>query len=132
MGWFRKDPRPEIWEAASAQPVGDIDAAHIIREICAFVEARADSVAAPGGLASKKQKAFEAERQQGAIKRALEIAMQISDDPMRDVSVSQIINLCVKANHLKTARILLRAIQSKQTQADLIADHPALAQDVSS
>jgi hypothetical protein len=127
MRWFRKDPRPEVWEAAGQQPVGDIDAAHIIREICAFVEASSERIAASGPRARKKDMAFEAERQQAAITRALEIAMRISDDPMRDVSVSQIIHLCVKANHLKTARILLRAIRSKQTQAELIADHPALA-----
>jgi hypothetical protein len=52
--------------------------------------------------------------------------MQISDDSMRDVSVSQIIKLCVQVDHLKTARILLRAIQSDTTRAELVADHPKL------
>ena len=61
-----------------------------------------------------------------AIKRALEIAMKISDDSMRDVSVSQIIRLSVKVNHLKTAKVLLRAIQSEKTRAELIAEYPSL------
>ena len=53
--------------------------------------------------------------------------MQISDDSMRDVSVSQVIRLCVKVDHLKTARVLLRAIQSDKTRAELVADHPVLS-----
>jgi hypothetical protein len=52
--------------------------------------------------------------------------MQISDDAMRDVSVSQIIRLCVKVDHLKTARVLLRAINSEKTRAELIAESPVL------
>ena len=45
---------------------------------------------------------------------------------MRDVSVSQIIKLCVQVDHLKTARVLLRTIRSEKTRADLVADHPKL------
>jgi hypothetical protein len=45
---------------------------------------------------------------------------------MRDVSVSQIIRLCVKVDHLKTARVLLRAINSEKTRAELIAESPVL------
>jgi hypothetical protein len=52
--------------------------------------------------------------------------MQISDDSMRDVSVSQVIRLCVKVDHLKTARVLLRAIRSEKMRAELLADHPVL------
>ena len=81
---------------------------------------------AAGGRDAEKKLAADAERYQAAIKRALEIAMQISDDSMRDVSVTQIIRLCVKVDHLKTARVLLRAIQSEKTRAELVADHPKL------
>jgi hypothetical protein len=48
---------------------------------------------------------------------------------MRDVSVSQIISLCVKVDHLKTATILLRAVQSEKTRTELIAEYPALEPD---
>ncbi|WP_063791603.1 hypothetical protein [Bradyrhizobium valentinum] len=126
MRWFRKDRPPEVWEAA-VQPDGDIEAAQRIREICVSAAAIAERMAAPGGRKADAAKSSEAERYQAAIKRALEIARTMSDDDMRDVSVSQIIALCVKVNHLKTARVLLRAIQSEQTRAGLIADHPALA-----
>ena len=126
MRWFNKEKQPEVWEVADDQPLGDIDAAHRIRDICASAGAIADRLVAAGGRDAEKMHAADAERYQAAIKRALEIAMQISDDSMRDVSVSQVIKLCVQVDHLKTARVLLRAIQSEKTRAELVAGHPKL------
>ncbi|WOH49485.1 hypothetical protein [Bradyrhizobium sp. sBnM-33] len=124
MRWFRKDRPPEVWEI-DVQPAGDIEAAQRIREICVSAEAIAEKMAA-GGRHAEKDQAIDATRYQAAIKCALEVAMKISDDAMRDVSVSQIIRLCVKVDHLKTARVLLRAINSEKTRAELMADHPVL------
>ncbi len=45
---------------------------------------------------------------------------------MRDIAVSQIISLSVKAGHMKTAGVLLRAIRSEKTRQELVAAHPAL------
>jgi hypothetical protein len=84
---------------------------------------------AASGRKTEAGKASEAERYQAAVKRALELAKQISDDAMRDVSVSQIISLSVKAGHMKTARVLLRAIRSEKAQAELVANHPPLFVD---
>jgi hypothetical protein len=126
MRWFNKEKQPEVWEVADDQPLGDIDAAHRIRDICASAGAIADRLVAAGARDAEKKHAADAERYQAAIRRALEIAMQISDDSMRDVSVSQVIKLCVQVDHLKTARVLLRAIQSEKTRAELVAGHPKL------
>jgi hypothetical protein len=126
MRWFHREKQPEVWEVADDQPLGDIDAAHRIRDICASAGAIADRLVAAGGRDPEKAHAADAERYQAAIRRALEIAMQISDDSMRDVSVSQVIKLCVQVDHLKTARVLLRAIQSEKTRAELVAGHPKL------
>jgi hypothetical protein len=126
MRWLHRERQPDVWEVADDQPLGDIGAAHKIRDICASAGAIADRLVAAGGRDAEKQQAADAERYQAAIKRALEIAMQISDDSMRDVSVSQVIRLCVQLDHLKTARVLLRAIQSEKTRAELVADHPKL------
>ena len=109
MRWFHREQRPDVWEVADDQPLGDIGAAHKIRDICASAGTIAERLVAAGGR--------DAERYHAAIKRALEIAMQISDDSMRDVSVSQIIKLCVRVDHLKTAKVLLRAIQSEKIMA---------------
>ena len=126
MSWFRRDRQPEVWEVADDQPLGDIGAAHKICEICASAAAIAEAMAAAGGRNAEQKRAADAERYQAGIKRAIEIAMQISDDSMRDVSVSQIIRLSVKVDHLKTARVLLRAIRSQKTRAELVARDPAL------
>ena len=126
MRWFHSERQPDVWEVADDQPLGDIGAAHKIRDICASAGAIAEKLAAAGGRDAENKLAADAERYQAAIKRALEIAMQISDDSMRDVSVSLIIKLCVQVNHLKTARVLLRAMQSEKMRAELVADHPKL------
>ena len=126
MRWYHRERQPEVWEVVDDQPLGDIGAAHKIRDICVSAGTIAERLVAAGGRDAEKQQAADAERYQAAIKRALEIAMQISDDSMRDVSVSQIIKLCVQVDHLKTARVLLRAIQSEKTRAELVANHPKL------
>ena len=132
MRWFGRDRPPDVWETGS-QPEGDIEAAQRIREICAAAAAIVERMATLRGRNAEAQKTAEAERYQAAIKCALEIARQMSDDDMRDVSVSQIIHLCVKAGHLKTAKVLLRAVQSEKIRDELIADHPVLSdQDAAS
>jgi hypothetical protein len=126
MRWFHSERQPDVWEVADDQPLGDIGAAHKIRDICTSAGVIAERLAAAGARDAEKKQAADAERYQAAIKRALEIAMQISDDSMRDVSVAQIIKLCVQVDHLKTARVLLRAIQSEKMRAELVAEHPKL------
>ena len=126
MRWFHSERQPEVWEVVDDQPLGDIGAAHKIRDICVSAGTIAERLVAAGGRDAEQKRAADAERYQAAIKRALEIAMQISDDSMRDVSVSQVIRLCVQVDHLKTAGVLLRAIQSEKTRAELVADHPKL------
>src|ERR1700759_3588825 len=75
MHWFRKTRQPDVWEVADAKPLGDIEAAQKIREICASASTIAGRIAADGRRADK-DKTAEAERHQAAIKRALEIAMK--------------------------------------------------------
>ena len=126
MRWLHRQLQPDVWEVADDQPLGDIGAAHKIRDICASAGTIAERLVAAGGRDAEQQQPPDAERYQAAIKRALELAMQISDDSMRDVSVTQIIKLCVQVDHLKTAKVLLRAIRSEKTRAELVADHPKL------
>ena len=128
MWWFKKDKRREIWEEEIQWPIGDIEAAHRIREIC---RSAADSAGKAGGLAGpldSKKKKYEAERYERAAKTAMEIAIKVSDDLVRDSSVRQIVSLCVTANDLRTARILFRAIQAVSIREDVLNDHPILRQ----
>ena len=133
MWWFGKDRREEVWNEDIQWPIGDIEAAKRIRNIC---RSAADSAAIVGGLAIRtddkrgksetRRHKLEAERYRRAARTAMEIVMKISDDLMRDAAVSQIVDLCLKANDLRTARMLFRAIQSVSIREEVLTNHPAL------
>ena len=130
MWWLdRKKPR-EIWEEQIQLPIGDIEAAEKIRNICRSAADSAERVGAPVVSRRKrkdrKSEARDSSRYQSAARTAMEIAMKISDDLMRDSAVGQILDLCVKANDMKTARILFRAIQAVSIRETVLNDHPAL------
>lgn len=125
MRWFRRDRPPDVWEL-DLQPEGDIEAAQRIRQICVSAAAIVERIPTLRGRDAEAEKGAEAERYQAAVRRALEFAQNISDDAMRDVSVSQIIRLSVKAEHVKTARVLIRAIKSDQIREELISENPVL------
>jgi hypothetical protein len=147
MWWFDKDKRErkEVWDEEIQGPIGDIEAAHIIRDIC---RSAADSAERTGGVAERqdnksnkntknnknkddkdnKRNAHEADRYERAAKAAMEIAIKISDELLRDSSVRQIVDLCMKAGDLRTARILFRAIRTPSIKAEVLNDHPMLRQ----
>jgi hypothetical protein len=128
MRWFGRDKPREIWDESIEGPIGDIEAAHKIRAIC---RSAADSAEKVGGLAGRldnKNDKYEADRYERAAKRAMEIAMKIADDLLRDSAVRQIVSLCVKANDLRTARILFRAIQAASIREEVLQEHPTLRQ----
>ena len=125
MWWFNKGERKEIWDEDIQWPIGDIEAAHKIRDIC---RSAADSAEKLGGSIDRSdiKIKYEAERYECAAKTAMKIAIKISDDLLRDSAVRQIVNLCLQANDLRTARILFRAIQSVSIREDVLNDYPVL------
>ena len=134
MWWFRKDKPREIWDEGIKWPIGDIEAADRIRNIC---RAAADSAAAVARFAvatddktkrAKIRRKSETERYERAARAAMEITLKFSDDLMRDAAVGQIVDLCLKANDLKTAQILFRAIQTDSMREDVLRRHPVLRQ----
>jgi hypothetical protein len=128
MWWFNKTERKEIWDEAIQWPIGDIEAAQRIREICRSAEDSAAKVNGFAGRPDNSKHKSEAERYERAAKAAMEIAMRIGDGLLRDSSVRQIVNLCIKADDLKTARILFRAVQAQSIREDVLNDHPTLQQ----
>jgi len=130
MWWLGRKRPGEIWEEQIQWPIGDIEAAEKIRNICRSAADSAERVGAPV-VSRRKRKDRKAEardsgRYQSAARTAMEIAMKISDDLMRDSAVGQILDLCVKANDMKTARILFRAIQAVSIREIVLNDHPTL------
>jgi|SRR5882724_1882917 len=128
MWWFNKVKRTEIWDEDIQWPIGDIEAAHRILGICRAAADSAEEVAGFAGRPDDEKHQHEAERYTRAAKTAMEIAIKMSDDLLRDSSVCQIVKLCIKANDLKTARILFRAIHAVLIRDDLLNDHPVLRQ----
>ena len=121
MRWFAKK-RQDIWDEAIEWPLGDIDAAERIRNICQAARAGAEAVGASARTAER-----ECERYERAARVAMEIAMKISDGLMRDDAVYRIVDLCMKANDVKTAQILFRAIHAGWIRETAQRDHPVLA-----
>jgi hypothetical protein len=126
MWRFSKDKRKEIWDEDIQWPIGDIEAAHKIRAICRSAVDSAEQVAGFADRPDQKKSKYDAERYERAAKTAMQIAIKISDDLLRDSSVRQIVNLCVRANDLRTARILFRAVQAVSIREDVLTDHPVL------
>jgi hypothetical protein len=125
MWRFSKSKQKEVWDEPLEGPIGDIEAAKKIRVIC---RAAADSAHRVGDAAdlSNNRIRRDVERYERAARAAMEIAMKVSDELMRDAAVRQIVELCMTANDMKTARPLLRAIQSASIREDVLKIHPLL------
>jgi hypothetical protein len=128
MLWSNRQKPVDVWDEAIQWPLGDIEAAEKIRIICRAATASAEQTVALAGrtAAQEKKRKLESARYERAAKVAMEIAMKVSDGLMRDAAVRDIVDLCLTANDIKTARILFRAIQAPSIR-DLVAhDHPEL------
>jgi hypothetical protein len=122
MRWFNRPKPKDIWEEPADGPIGDIEAAHRIRDICRSAADSAAKAGAPGG----KNQQQEFQRYERGARAAMETAMKISDDLLRDTSVRQIIDLCLTADDMRTSRILFRAIQAPSVREEVLRDHPLL------
>ena len=125
MWRFGKSTEKEVWDEPLDEPLGDIEAAKKIRVIC---RAAADSARRVGDAAdlSNSKIRRDVERYERAARAAMEIAMKVSDELMRDAAVRQIVELCMTANDAKTARPLFRAIQTAAIREDVLKIHPKL------
>jgi hypothetical protein len=126
MWWFNKSKREEIWDEEIQWPIGDIEAAQKIRGICRSAADSAEKAAGSASRPENKETKYEVERYERASKTAMEIAIKMSDDLLRDASVRQIVELCMKADDLRPARILFRAIHAVSIREDVLKDHPSL------
>jgi len=125
MQWFKRAQRKDIWDDALDAPVGDIEAAKRIREICRSAADSAEKVGATADRTQKKIKG-EVERYERAARAAMELAMKVSDELLRDAAVRQIVELCLKAGNVTTAKTLFRAIHAKSIRDEVLRDFPQL------
>ncbi|MDE2380144.1 hypothetical protein [Bradyrhizobium sp.] len=132
MRWFAREKPGDIWDEAVPGPLGDIEAAERIRGICQSATASAEMVgsfaarADNGRTSVQKLHQRESDRYERAARAAMEIAMKISDDLIRDDAVRRIVDLCMKADDIKTAQILYRAIHAGWIREDVQRAFPSL------
>jgi hypothetical protein len=122
MRWFHKSKGKDIWDEAVPEVINDLEAAQRIRRICEAAADIAKSVGSGTGGSAEK------ERYERAARTAMQIALRISDDLVRDAALRQIIDLSVKANSLRAAEVLLRAIQAVSIREAVLDDNPILRQ----
>jgi hypothetical protein len=129
MKWFKqqaspKPPNVTSHEAAS-DPKIDAEAQALtkIRNMCAVATANAVSFAQSShdDLAKAERRRFES-----AKRMSLELAKNITDVSCRDSALHQVVELCIKANDIETARILVRGIQTGAIREQLLEEHPVI------
>jgi hypothetical protein len=125
MKWFKKPQKltdmPE--PAPAADPDSEAWTLTKIRNMCAVVSASAESLSQTRyeDLAKGERQRFES-----AKRMSLELAKNITNVSYRDSSLFYIIELCIKANDVETARILVRGIQTGAIREQLLEEHPVI------
>lgn len=127
MKWFRKVQQeissPPI--LATRPTVGNDDERALtkIMNMCDVVTADAESLSQSkyNGLAKRERQRFES-----AKRMSLELAKKMTGVLDRDRALSRIVELCIKANDIDTARVLVRGIQTSTVRDRLIEDHPVI------
>src|SRR5438270_13108246 len=102
-----------VWNGCISDSIDDLEAAKRIRRICEGAADIAKNVSDGTGGSS------EIVRYEQAAEAAMHMVLKISDDLVRDEAVRQLIELCVKANSLRTAEVLLRGIRADSIRQDL-------------
>jgi hypothetical protein len=127
MKWFKK-PQTKANVPLLASPSdlafdSEARALNKIRNMCAVVTASAESVSQSkyDDLAKYERQRFES-----AKRMSLELAKNITDVSYRDNALYHIVDLCIKANDIETARILVRGIQTGTIREELLEEHPVI------
>jgi len=63
-------------------------------------------------------------RFESAKRMSLELTKSITDEVYRDSALHSIVDLCMKANDIATARILVQAIKTPTIREKILEQHP--------
>ena len=123
MKWFNRWPKASIPAALVSDQKIEVEAQSLrkIKNICSIAMSSADRLAqsSHGDLAEGERRRFES-----AKRISLELAKNITDVSYRDAALEHIVELCMAANDIDTARILVRGIQTGMIRERLLAEHP--------
>jgi hypothetical protein len=92
MRWFGRGKQKDIWDEDIHCPMDDLEAARRIRRLCEV------AIDIANNLSERTAGSAEKERYERASRTAMQIALKISDDLVRDAALRQIIDLSVTAN----------------------------------
>jgi hypothetical protein len=125
MQWFKKHLKALSFAVPDSAPISKVDAEaqalSRIKNMCTVAMASAEGFAQSShdDLAKGEKQRFES-----AKRLSLQLAKDISDGSYRDAALEQIVELCMKARDIETARILVRGIQSGIIRERLLETHP--------
>jgi len=66
----------------------------------------------------------ERQRFESAKRLSLGLAKGITDEVYRDIALHEVVELCMKANDVTTARLLVRVIQTQTIREKILDRHP--------
>jgi hypothetical protein len=112
MNWFRKQSSIEDG-AVKAPPPGEAEAVQEIRAWCNEAGDSAKNVGSDNFPPDDEFLKMEKDRFEAVKKKSLERAMGITDHLYRDAAMHSVIDLCIKAQDLRTAKVLLGGIHTQ-------------------
>ena len=124
MTWLKKREPTEAWEIEDEGKIGDLKLASQIREICNSVADSAEAVSVLYYGPSTETKKRQVDRYERAKKRAERKIEQISDKPVRDTAIYQVLNFCMKAGDVENAERLFHQIQTAWITEHVKSEHP--------
>jgi hypothetical protein len=123
MKLFKKSSKDRTDTALSSSSKIDSDAQALkkIINMCSVATASAESAALnPHADLSKGER----QRFESAKRMSLQLAREIADVSYRDAALEHIVELCMKANDIETAIILIRGIQTEMIRDRLLEEYP--------
>jgi hypothetical protein len=120
MSFFKRSSKADA-ERSSSTIDGEAQMLNKIISMCNVAATSAESAALnPHADESKSAR----QRFESAKRMSLQLAKEITDVSCRDAALEHIVELCMKANDLETARILIRGIQTELTRERLLEEYP--------
>jgi hypothetical protein len=123
MKLFKKSSKDRTDTALSSSSKIDSDAQALkkIINMCSVATASTESAALnPHADLSKSER----QRFESAKRMSLQLAREIADVSYRDTALEHIVELCMKANDIETAIILIRGIQTEMIRDRLLEEYP--------
>jgi hypothetical protein len=120
MKLFKRSSKADTKRSPS-EIEGEAQALNRIINMCSVAAASAESA----GLNPRADEAKgQRQRFESAKRMSLQLAKDITDVPCRDAALEHIVELCMKANDLETARILIVGIETRMIRERLLEEYP--------